>query len=150
MVKGFLGFAVGIALLFLLHRDLQGIAEKVLDYLHVEPTGHLAQMFVERAAQVNESNIIIVVILVFLYTILRMVEAYGLWHLRPWAEWLAIISGGIYLPFEIYKIFQKPSIVHFVIFFGNVLLVLYLIYVRREAIYQKTHVTEPIVEVFKK
>jgi hypothetical protein len=36
-----------------------------------------------------------------------------------------------------------------VIFFGNVLLVLYLIYVRGEARYEKKHPTEPVVHVFK-
>jgi uncharacterized membrane protein (DUF2068 family) len=149
MVKGFLGLAVGITLLVLLHRDLQDIAENILDYLHIDPTGHLAQSFVERASQINESNILIFAVVAFVYTIVRFVEAYGLWHLRAWAEWFAIISGCLYLPFEIFKIFQKPSIGHFLVFFGNVLIVLYLIYVRGENRYHKKHPDEPVIEVFK-
>ncbi|MGI8495038.1 MAG: DUF2127 domain-containing protein [Pyrinomonadaceae bacterium] len=150
MVKGFLGLAVGIILMFLLHKDLQAVAENILSYLHIDPTGHFAEMFVERASSVNESNIIIFIVLAFVYTIVRMVEAYGLWNLRAWAEWFAIISGCLYLPIEIYKIFQKPSIGHFLIFFGNVLIVLYLIYVRGEARYEKAHPAKPVVKVFKK
>lgn len=150
MVKGFLGLAVGIALILLLHRDLETVAENVLDYLHIDATGHFAQMFVERASHINESNIKLFIGLSFVYTIVRLVEAYGLWYLRAWAEWFAIISGCIYLPFEIYNIYQKPSIGHFLVFFGNVLIVLYLIYVRGESRYHKTHPNEPIVEVFKK
>ena len=149
MVKGFIGLAVAITLIFLLHKDLQAIAENILDYLHIDPTGHFAEMFVERASQVNESNIIIFIVLAFVYTAVRLFEAYGLWYLKTWAEWFAIISGCLYLPIEIYKIFQKPSIMHFVVFFGNVLLVLYLIYVRGEARYEKKHPTEPVVHVFK-
>ena len=149
MVKGFLGLVVGITLMFLLHKDLEAVAENVLEYLHIDPTGHFAEMFVERASRVNESNIIIFIVLAFVYTIVRLVEAYGLWKLRPWAEWFAIISGCLYLPIEIYKIFQKPSIAHFLIFFGNILIVLYLIYVRGEARYEKTHPTESVVKVFK-
>ncbi len=133
MVKGFLGFTVGIALISLIHKDLDVVAGHVLEYLHIDPTGHFAQMFVERASKINESNILIVVVLAFVYTVVRFVEAYGLWRLRAWAEWFAIISGMIYLPIEVYKIFQKPSIAHFLIFFGNIAIVLYLIYVRREA-----------------
>ncbi|MGI8469370.1 MAG: DUF2127 domain-containing protein [Pyrinomonadaceae bacterium] len=150
MVKGLLGFAVGIALISLLHKDLESVAGNVLDYLHIDPTGHFAQIFVERASKINESNIILFVVLAFVYTIVRMIEAYGLWRLRAWAEWFAIISGCIYLPFEVYEIFRKPDILHFVIFFGNVLLVLYLIYVRGESRYHQTHPDEPVVEVFKK
>lgn len=149
MVKGILGLAVGITLMFLLHKDLELIAGNILEYLHIDPTGHFAQIFVERASRVNESNIVIFIILAFVYTLVRLVEAYGLWKLRSWAEWFAIISGCLYLPIEIYKIFQKPSLLHFVIFFGNVLMVLYLIYVRGEARYEKIHPTEPVVKVFK-
>lgn len=150
MVKGFLGLAVGIALILLLHKDLQQVAERILDYLHIDPAGHFAQMFVERASRINESNIILFIALSFVYVIVRMVEAYGLWRLRAWAEWFAIISGGVYLPFEIYEVFQKPTVFRFLILFGNILLVLYLIYVRGESRYHETHPQETVVEVFKK
>ncbi len=139
MVKGFLGFIVGIILISLLHKDLETVAGNVLEYLHIDPTGHFAQMFVDRASKINESNIVIFVALAFLYTLVRLTEAYGLWRLRPWAEWFAIISGTIYLPIEIYEIFQKPTALRFLIFFFNLALVLYLLYVRREASYQRIH-----------
>lgn len=139
IVKGFLGLAVGIALTFLLHRDLEATAERLLDVLHIDASGHFAQMFVEKASRINESNIFIFIILAFLYTVIRLAEGYGLWLLKPWAEWLAIISGAIYLPFEIYEIFHKPSLVKFAVLLGNILIVIYLIYVRRESHYQKTH-----------
>ena len=137
MVKGILGFAVGIALISLLHKDLQVVAVNILEYLHVDPTGHFAQKLVEDAANINESNIVFFIAGAFLYTIGRMIEAYGLWRLRAWAEWVAIVSGSLWLPIEIYEIFQKPTVVRFVIFFFNLALVLYLIYVRREAKYHR-------------
>ena len=142
MVKGVLGLIVGITLTFLLHSNLTAIAEQILDVLHVDASGHFAQMFVEKVSHINESNILVVIIIAFVYTLVRMIEGYGLWHLRPWAEWFAIISGGIYLPFEIYEIFHKPSILKFAILLGNILIVLYLIYVRWESNYQKKHPTE--------
>lgn len=150
MFKGLLGLAVGITLISLLHKDLEQVATHVLDYLHIDPTGNLAQVFVEKASKINESNIIIAIVLAFVYMIVRMIEAYGLWRLRAWAEWFAIISGSIYLPFELYEVFKKPDILHFVIFIGNILIVLYLIYVRRESHYHRKHPDEPTVEVFKK
>jgi uncharacterized membrane protein (DUF2068 family) len=38
-----------------------------------------------------------------LYSAFRFVEAWGLWWQRRWAEWLALVSSGIYLPFELYE-----------------------------------------------
>jgi uncharacterized membrane protein (DUF2068 family) len=40
------------------------------------------------------------------YGLVRFVEAYGLWRGRRWAEWFAAVSGGIYIPFELYELFK--------------------------------------------
>jgi len=37
------------------------------------------------------------------YSGLRFLEAVGLWKDRNWAKWLGAISGGIYIPVEIYE-----------------------------------------------
>ena len=44
------------------------------------------------------------------YAGLRFVEAYGLWFGRNWARWLGIVSAGIYVPFELYYLVRKPSL----------------------------------------
>lgn len=41
---------------------------------------------------------------VLAYAGLRFVEAYGLWRRHVWAEWLAVVSGSIYLPFEAWQL----------------------------------------------
>ena len=41
--------------------------------------------------------------------VLRFIEAYGLWYIRPWAEWMAIASGSIYIPFEVADLLRKPD-----------------------------------------
>lgn len=38
------------------------------------------------------------------YAVVRLAEAYGLWLGRRWAEWLAALSGGIYVPVELYEL----------------------------------------------
>jgi uncharacterized membrane protein (DUF2068 family) len=150
MVKGLLGLIAGIAMVLLMHRDFEALAVNILEYLHVDPAGSMAQSFVENAAKIDESNVALFAGLAFVYTIVRFVEAYGLWRLRAWAEWFAIISGSIYIPVEIYEIFRKPTIVRVIILLGNFVIVGYLIYVRREANYHRAHPAEPYVEVFTK
>ena len=147
LVKGLLGLSVGVSLLLLLHRDLRTVAETILEFLHIDPMGQFANFLVDKASKINESNILIFVGLAFLYAIVRGIEAYGLWKLRAWAEWFAIISGSIYVPVEIYELLQKATFTRFAILAGNILIVLYLIYVRWESNYQKTHADEEIDHV---
>ena len=65
------------------------------------------------------------------YSILRFLEAYGLWYARAWAEWIALISGCIYLPFEIYKLIHQQSAFHIAILVINVGIVVYMAYLLR-------------------
>jgi uncharacterized membrane protein (DUF2068 family) len=43
------------------------------------------------------------------YAAIRLAEGYGLWLGKHWAEWLAVISAGLYLPFEISHFNRHPS-----------------------------------------
>lgn len=133
MIKGIFAFIIGISITLLLNENLKEVAEKIVSFLHIDPNGHLANTFIEKASNINESNIILVIVIAFVYSIMRFIEGYGLWHLKAWAEWFAIISGGIYLPFEIYEMIRHPSYFTLLIIFVNLLIVLYLIYVRYQA-----------------
>ena len=44
-----------------------------------------------------------------MYSTARFVEAYGLWRRRSWAEWFAVISGGIYVPIELYELAESVT-----------------------------------------
>ena len=63
-----------------------------------------------------------------------MPKGYGLWRQRAWAEWLAIISGCIYIPFEVYKVVRRPNELHWAILGINILVVLYIAWVRWDEI----------------
>jgi uncharacterized membrane protein (DUF2068 family) len=65
-----------------------------------------------------------------LYSTIRFVEAYGLWRLKPWAEWFAIISGSIYVPVEIYEIVMHVTWLRVTVLIFNLAIVAYLVYVR--------------------
>lgn len=43
------------------------------------------------------------------YALIRFAEAYGLWLGRRWAEWLAALSGGVYVPVEIYELSRSVT-----------------------------------------
>lgn len=39
---------------------------------------------------------------------MRLVEAYGLWHSKVWAEWLAALSGEVFAPIESFELSVSP------------------------------------------
>jgi uncharacterized membrane protein (DUF2068 family) len=120
----------GFGVLSLVHRDAWDAAESFLEWLHVSPDAHYAQVFLNLADQVTDSKLWLVAAAAIAYSSLRFVEAYGLWFERVWAEWLALISGALYLPFEIYEIIRRTDAIRVGIFLINLAVVLYMAYLR--------------------
>ncbi len=60
------------------------------------------------------------------YVLLRLVEAYGLWMHRRWAQWLAALSGGFYLPVEAYELFHRATVVKGGVLLVNLVVVAYM------------------------
>ena len=60
------------------------------------------------------------------YALIRFAEAYGLWLGRRWAEWLAALSGAIYVPVEIYEITRSVTWIKLTALTLNALIVIYM------------------------
>jgi uncharacterized membrane protein (DUF2068 family) len=121
-IKGLGGLAVGIWLLTLLHKDLESVV------LHLSPDGHIARGIMRGAARVTHGNLLAFAALAFLYTTVRFVEATGLWLEKVWAEWFALVSGAMYMPYEIYELMRHANPIKWGIFVSNVLIVWYMVW----------------------
>ena len=124
--KGILVLFVGFDLLTLLHRDVQAVAIRLIGHLHLNPGGKCAGIFIDAASHVTDKQIWLLAALALIYSAVRLIEGYGLWRERAWAEWIALVSGMIYLPIEIYELAKKPSWVHVSVLTVNLLIVLFI------------------------
>jgi len=104
--KGSLVVLAGIGALSFIHHDAQRIAERLVAHLHLNPASGSPRIFVEFAANLTDVRLGTLAALAAGYASVRFIEAYGLWRGRRWAEWFAAVSGGIYIPFEIYEMFH--------------------------------------------
>jgi uncharacterized membrane protein (DUF2068 family) len=128
--KGLLVLAAGLGLLSLLHHDAQRTAEALVRHLHLNPARHYPHIFIEAAAQVTDARLWLLACGAFAYSTARMVEAYGLWRARVWAQWFALLSGAIYLPFEVYALFHHARALNAAVLLINLGIVAYVAYVR--------------------
>ena len=129
VTKGMIVLLAACGVLLLMRReDPWDIADGLLRLLHISPDHHFAQVFLDWADSLTTAKIWTVAAAALSYSVLRFLEAYGLWYARAWAEWIALISGAMYLPFEVYKLIHSQSIFHISVFLINVAIVLYMIY----------------------
>jgi uncharacterized membrane protein (DUF2068 family) len=92
----------------------------------LSPEGHYSSIIRHYADLLPGANLHALVWLAVGYIALRFFEAYGLWLDRAWAEWLAALSGAIYVPLEVHHFMQRPSAINGSVLVANVLVVAFL------------------------
>ena len=132
LAKGLIVMLAGFGVLSLRHHDVWGVADSLLSLLHINPDRHYARVFLDWADEVTDTKLLVIAIVAMAYSLLRFCEAYGLWRERAWAEWLALVSGALYVPFEVWDLIHKPGWIRAGVLAVNLLVVAYMAYLRIE------------------
>jgi uncharacterized membrane protein (DUF2068 family) len=138
--KGVLVLVAGFGLLSLAHHGAQHVADEIVRRLHLDLPHEHPRILIDAAMNLSDARLRLLAGVALLYSSIRFVEAYGLWRMRPWAEWFAIVSGAVYLPVEVFELARKPRVVTAGVLLVNLLLVGYLISVRWRAIRRRVPV----------
>ena len=125
--KGLIVLAAAISLYWV---DPSDVAGGFLDFLHISPDRHFAQVLLHWADTLSNARIWVVLSVTGVYSGLRFAEAYGLWRARAWAEWIALVSGAMYLPFEIRLLAHRVTLFHAGILLVNLAIVAFMFYLR--------------------
>lgn len=133
LAKGLVVLAAACAVIYLVQReDVGDIAFAFLRMLHISPDHHFARVFLEWADRMTDARISVIAGFAGIYCTLRFIEAYGLWKARTWAEWIALISGTLYLPIELFEVYRRVNLFHVTVLIVNLAIVLYMLYLIRQ------------------
>jgi len=131
LAKGLVVLLLGFGAVSMVHKDAWDAAEALLRFLHVNPDRHhYAQVFLNLADNVTDAKLWALAAGAAAYSVVRFVEAYGLWLERTWAEWFALISGALYVPFEVYEVMRRTTPIHVAVLLVNLAIVFYMLYLR--------------------
>ena len=127
-VKGIAALALMIGVLDLMHRDVRHLAMELIGHFGLDPDARYPAILLHYAAVLSDINAVSLVMLGVVYITVRLLEAYGLWNDKAWAEWLAALSGVLYIPFELHHLLYRPSLVNATVLAGNVFVVAFMSY----------------------
>ena len=131
-IKGVFVLLIGLCALLLVRKDAWVIAESLLTLFHVSTDRHSAQLFLDFADNLTDTRLWTAAQLAFVYSALRFVEGYGLWHERTWAEWVAFGSGMLLIPLEVRGLLHSITLLRCLIFAINIGIVFYMFFLLRE------------------
>jgi uncharacterized membrane protein (DUF2068 family) len=127
--KGLLVLLVGFELLTFIHKDFHEAALKLVEHIHLNPASHYPRIFLDLTERINDTKLWSMAIAAAMYSLVRMIEAVGLWLGKRWAEWFAILTGSIYIPVEIFEVVRSLTWPMITVLIVNIAVVSYLLFV---------------------
>ena len=86
---------------------------------------------IQTALHTRHTTLVWVTIGVLAYGVLELVEAVGLWMLKRWGEYVAVVGTGIFVPLEIYELLEKVTWLRLVALALNLFAVVYILWTKR-------------------
>jgi len=112
-------------------REYLPLLRPVADRLgvHLEDTGPV-KLF-ESALRARHSTLREVAIAVLAYGVLQLLEATGLWLMKRWGEYVAMVGTSIFIPLEVYELLHTVTPFKVAALALNLFAVLYLLWTKR-------------------
>ena len=125
-MKGSVALVFGLGLHEMAGKGLQETVFYLLKHLHLNPAAHFYVTIQHYAGEISASHLNLFFIGSLVYGIIRFFEAFGLWKGFIWTQWFALLTGGIYLPFEIYEMITQKNLFSVGLFCLNIGILAYL------------------------
>lgn len=126
-IKGLILILVGVGCLKLLHRNLADVLQSFVSELRVDPDNRYLGALLAKLSLLDDKKIEALSGLSFAYSALFLIEGTGLFLQKRWAEYFTIISTSALIPFEIYELVKKPSLLKCGALAINVAIALFLV-----------------------
>ena len=86
---------------------------------------------IDNALRAHQSTLDLVAAFLIFYGLLQLVEGVGLWLLKRWGEYFAVVATSLFLPLEVYELTEKVTWLRVVAFVVNLAAVVYLLLSKR-------------------
>jgi uncharacterized membrane protein (DUF2068 family) len=86
---------------------------------------------IEKALTADPHTLTLVSLGVLAYGALELLEAVGLWLMKRWGEYVAVVGTAIFIPLEIYELLERVTWLRVVAFALNLFAVVYIVWTKR-------------------
>jgi uncharacterized membrane protein (DUF2068 family) len=86
---------------------------------------------IQKALTADHSTLELVAIGVLAYGALELLEGVGLWLMRRWGEYVAMVGTLVFVPLEVYELVERVTWLRVAAFVFNVFAVVYLLWTKR-------------------
>lgn len=114
----------------LFEKDLTSL-KPFFNQIHFNVSDSATVHSIEKVLNAKSSTLNLIAFGILLYGLLQVAEGIGLWSLKRWGEYVAVVGTTLFIPLEIYEIVEKVSWLKIAILAINLVAVLYLLLSKR-------------------
>lgn len=139
-VRGLIIILLGVAVLRLkstqvslkqlFDTDLSSL-KPFFDQIHFNVSDSSTVNSIEKALDAKPSTLNLIATGLFVYGALQLLEGIGLWSLKRWGEYVAVVGTTLFVPLEVYELTEKVTWLKLVVLLINVAAVVYLLVSKR-------------------
>jgi len=134
IIKATVLVIAAIVVLKLIHRDIAEVIASWARRLHIAPGTLVVEHLIEKTLTVTHRQLFVLAMVLFAYATMFFIEGIGLILMKHWAEWMTVITTSGLIPFEIYELIHRPTVLKAAAMVVNIAIAIYLvIHVRNEA-----------------
>ena len=119
-----------VSLKELFDRDLSSLSP-FFDQIHFNVTDSSTIHSIQKALDAKPSTLNLIAVGLLFYGALQLLEGIGLWSLKRWGEYVAVVGTTLFIPLEVYELTEKVSWLKIIVMVINVAAVLYLLISKR-------------------
>ena len=106
-------------------------AKPLANTFHIDLTDSGIVTRIRSVLESNPHTLTLVTGFLIGYGVLQTVEAVGLYSLKRWGEYVAVVATSVFLPIEVHELLAKVTALRVSAFVVNVAAVVYLVYSKR-------------------
>jgi uncharacterized membrane protein (DUF2068 family) len=119
-----------VSLRALFDQDLTSL-KPFFNQIHFNVSDSATIRSIEKVLNAKRSTLNLIAAGLFFYGALQIFEGVGLWSLRRWGEYVAVVGTTLFIPLEIYEIAENVTWLKITVLVVNVAAVLYLLLSKR-------------------
>jgi uncharacterized membrane protein (DUF2068 family) len=126
LFKGISLLILGFGLLKLIHKDVADVAMHWIEVLRVDPDNRFIHRGLVRIFNITPKQLKELSAGTFVYCAIFLIEGSGLLARKHWAEYMTLISTGLFIPLEVYEMYRHFTLLKLAVTIVNLAIVWYL------------------------
>ena len=128
IAKGIALFGISLGLFDLVHRDISAIARHFVQIARISPENRYVELLLVKIGLIEPRTVRLFGALSILEGSIQLVEGFGLWFGAIWAEYVVVVSSGIFVPEEFILVLRQFTWTRFSILAVNAAIFAYMAY----------------------